>query len=880
MTSQLPLILVIDDLLGRRVSGQRNMERAIACAQFRLRDVTGDAQNQDAAQRIENPVAEVVFCRGQTPVRAETGTVVENDLDQCLRAVEAGWPLPEDGHRRWAMVLLDLCFMTGTIPGGKNGRHAGMPEGSAEDEHPLRCFGLQILEAIHRRYPALPVVMFSTIPREEVSREFARRGARAFLEKAGGSEDLCKLLEMHGLIQDKEKKIVGASLPLLLALRAARRAADGRVNLLIRGERGTGKELLAHYVHRCGNRGRTQPFVVVNSGALGEHLYGSELFGHEKGAFTGANAQRIGRIEEANGGDLFLDEIGNVLAQMQAALLRVLENRVVTRVGSNKGTEIDVRFLSATNKDVEDCDEFRDDLLDRLREGGTLVLPPLRDRREDIPLLVEPFVREAERSRGAMRREITLAALEKLMAYHWPGNIRQLRSCLLQAVIDFGDVEHLEDFHLNLPTTTTSSAQGLTSTRPLADERVGDAASLSERLGDYELLQEIGQGNNGVVYKARQMSLDRIVAVKSIASGRRTTTQDIRRFRIEARTAARLDHPCIVPIYDFDSNNGQHFFVMGYVEGTNLEEKTSKGPLRPRCAAELVRKLAEAVHYAHERGVVHRDLKPANILLDDNGEPRISDFGLAKCLDVQSGLSSTGQIIGTPCYMPPEQAEGRHAEVGPAADVYSLGAVLYYLMTWRPPFAAADIGEVLRQVRKDHPIPPRQFDPSIDRNLQAVCLKCMEKDVPTRYASAKDLARDLQRWLRGEDVEASGEHCIDSYLVHSVLLREFANFNGASSNGRLHRVTSAASAIILGHLDRAIAHIERGEGTFSITALYRLLTGKSEKANTCKSHLARLFLLNPDHASQEIHLSPRLALLAREVANRNSEVRKLLDTTA
>jgi serine/threonine protein kinase len=283
------------------------------------------------------------------------------------------------------------------------------------------------------------------------------------------------------------------------------------------------------------------------------------------------------------------------------------------------------------------------------------------------------------------------------------------------------------------------------------------AAQISDRLrdfGDYELLEEIARGGMGVVYKARQRSLNRIVAVKMILAGQLASPQEIQRFVTEAEAAAQLDHSNIVPIYEVGQRDGQHFFSMAFVEGSSLAERIDDGPLPPHEAAVLMKTVADAVHYAHEQGIIHRDLKPANLLLDKTGQPRITDFGLAKRLDVASGLTATGEVMGTPSYMPPEQAGGRISEIGAYSDVYSLGAILYHLLTGRPPFEGANVVDTIRQVSEEDPVPPRQLNAAVERDLESICMKCLQKKPSRRYQSAAELEEDLGRYLERETVQA------------------------------------------------------------------------------------------------------------------------------
>jgi hypothetical protein len=334
----LPRLLVIDDLFGRAMVGVRNPDRENLCAHFLWRDVTGDAASQASRQTVLKPVADAVFCRGQIPRVAGVGSVVDNDLPGALGVVAEGWlGALRHGTAPWAMVLLDLCFYTGRVTEESHRRTPGMPEGRPGDDDPRRYFGLTLLEAIHREFPELPVLILSSKPRDEVSLEFSRRGALGFIARDDlrGPEILQDALWQHGLIPDPSADLVGTSLPVLLALREARRASAHRSNLLIRGERGTGKELLAGYVHRVSERDATQParpFVVVNSAVLRTDLFSSELFGIEPKTATGVDG-KIGLVEAADGGDLFMDEIADMPPEAQASALRVLQDRQITLAG-------------------------------------------------------------------------------------------------------------------------------------------------------------------------------------------------------------------------------------------------------------------------------------------------------------------------------------------------------------------------------------------------------------------------------------------------------------------------------------------------------------------------------------------------------------------
>jgi TolB-like protein/Tfp pilus assembly protein PilF len=280
------------------------------------------------------------------------------------------------------------------------------------------------------------------------------------------------------------------------------------------------------------------------------------------------------------------------------------------------------------------------------------------------------------------------------------------------------------------------------------------AAELLGELGDYELLEEVGRGGQGVVFRARQKSLNRTVALKVISLGQWASKAHLKRFRLEAEAAARLEHPGIVPIHEVGERDGSCYFSMKFVEGGQLDEVARREPMPIRRAMELIAKIARIVHYAHEHGILHRDIKPGNILLDAKGEPHLTDFGLARLVESESSVTQTLDVLGTPSYMAPEQAVGNNSAITSVTDVYGLGAVLYQLLTGQPPFAGGTTYETIRLLLNTEPRLPRLLNPKIDRDLSTICLKCLEKDPKRRYPSALALAEDLGRWLKHEPIRA------------------------------------------------------------------------------------------------------------------------------
>jgi tRNA A-37 threonylcarbamoyl transferase component Bud32 len=355
-------------------------------------------------------------------------------------------------------------------------------------------------------------------------------------------------------------------------------------------------------------------------------------------------------------------------------------------------------------------------------------VPPSDSQHDPLDAVIADYVQQVEA--GAVPDR------EALLARH-PDVAQRLRAF-------FADYDRLDrqaaDLHL-------SGDPGRTVAGP---EQPGKLPRV-RYFGDYELLEEIARGGMGVVYKARQTSLNRIVALKMILSGQFAAPEEVQRFRSEAEAAANLDHPQIVPIYEVGEHEGQHYFSMKLIDGGSLTGHSL--PMPQRQAAELLATVARAVHHAHQRGILHRDLKPGNILLDAQGRPHVTDFGLAKRVADDRGQTRTGSIVGTASYMPPEQARSEKT-LTTAIDTYSLGAILYELLTGRPPFRAASQLDTILLVLEREPELPRQIRPQVDRDLETICLKCLEKEASKRYGSAEGLAEDLERWLRDEPIMA------------------------------------------------------------------------------------------------------------------------------
>ena len=352
---------------------------------------------------------------------------------------------------------------------------------------------------------------------------------------------------------------------------------------------------------------------------------------------------------------------------------------------------------------------------------------------------------------------------ERLLAAH-PEHADELRSYFNAEAELAARAPRPSSLHDEPTLISASSEHGVSTRREDENEMIS-------YFGDYELLDELARGGMGVVYKVRQVSVNRTVALKMILSGKFASAAEVQRFRIEAESAANLDHPNIVPIYEVGDHQGQHYFSMKLIDGPSLAavlQQESGQAILPDTAAtvnwrrrllpderlqrhvKMMIKVGRAVHYAHQRGIVHRDLKPANILVDADGQPHVTDFGLARRTTGESHLTETGVIVGTPAYMAPEQAAGRKDSATTAADIYSLGAMLYELLTRRPPFRGETPLDTLRQVLEQEPVRPGKLNARVDSDLEAICLKCLEKKPEQRYSSAAALADDLENWLAGE----------------------------------------------------------------------------------------------------------------------------------
>ncbi len=355
--------------------------------------------------------------------------------------------------------------------------------------------------------------------------------------------------------------------------------------------------------------------------------------------------------------------------------------------------------------------------------------------------------------------------------------------------------------------------------RHWADRSAGSLISF----GEYDLIQELGRGGMGIVFKARQRSLDRIVCVKMMLMAELAEVNEFKRFRAEAMAIARLNHPGIVAIHEVGQHNGTPYYAMEYVEGLPLSEHVTETPLSPSVAAEYVLQLADAIHVAHQSGIVHRDLKPSNVLVDEQSRTHITDFGLAKHLEADEDLTVTGQVLGTPSYMSPEQASARRGEIGRAVDIYALGAILYALLTGRPPHRGEGALETVRRVIADTPVFPRVLNQRIPADLETICMKCLEKAPSARYPTAEELADDLRRFLAGEPIRARrigvvaratrwiGRHPATTLSAVSLILLLVASAVGLTEHNRQLASLNARLEKTVHRLDNTLVQAQQNE---------------------------------------------------------------------
>jgi WD40 repeat protein/serine/threonine protein kinase len=410
---------------------------------------------------------------------------------------------------------------------------------------------------------------------------------------------------------------------------------------------------------------------------------------------------------------------------------------------------------------TNDTDRLIDTVCDRFEAAWQGATPPqMEDFLADVAAeQVEPLMRELLRVEIQVLGQMGQPLKVRPYYERFPDQIVLIDECFKNVINAMAPAE--SDQNTVVSATESAGPEADTHAPPIQGTllgsdalKVGGASLVGKLFGDYELLAEIARGGMGVVYKARQRSLNRTVALKMILTGELASEEEVARFHTEAESAAGLKHPNIVNIHDVGVEAGHHFFSMDYIEGRNLEELILENPLPARQAASYLLEIAEAIEYAHQQGILHRDLKPSNILIDHTGAPQITDFGLAKQLQKDGQLTGTGQLLGTPAYMPPEQAAGERELFAPAMDVYSLGAILYELITGRPPFRAESTLELVIQVLELDPIAPRLMNPNIPRDLETICLKCLAKDPQRRYTSAAALAADLDRWLNNQPIHA------------------------------------------------------------------------------------------------------------------------------
>lgn len=458
------------------------------------------------------------------------------------------------------------------------------------------------------------------------------------------------------------------------------------------------------------------------------------------------------------------------------------------------------------------------------------------------------------------------------------------------------DTADQSDTHDGPPKIINSTQAYLRQEKPV--KLAGSTSEFSSfQIGRYLVLEEIARGGMGVVYKAEDRQLGRIVAIKLIKAGELATKDAISRFYVEAQAAGNLEHPGIVQVFEVGQQGHEHYLAMAYIDGQSLWQRVKEGPLKPRDAARLIQQIADAIQHAHNKGIIHRDLKPHNILLTKTGQPKVTDFGLAKRPESDSNLTATGQVMGTPSFMPPEQAQGRTNEIGQLADVYSLGATFYCLLTGRPPFQAATVVETMKQVIEQEPVSPRLLNPTVDKDLETLCLKCLEKNPQNRLGSAQALADELGRYLRGEPIRSRpvsqvargyrwvrrnplATGLIVSLLIGISALGITMMLLKQASNSQLNSALRERLQKLIDEPELTATYLELGENL--IAQIESVSPGNSRGledrlwgafANTIEKNLKRAQI-----APQELEqYATPVELLSRREAKRAKELQELLD---
>jgi serine/threonine protein kinase len=443
--------------------------------------------------------------------------------------------------------------------------------------------------------------------------------------------------------------------------------------------------------------------------------------------------------------EAFVRKAGDLPPTQLLAVLRV-DQHEQWRAGERPSAEV---YLQAFPQ-LLDCPEtFRliyDEILLRQEQGELIALDEYYRR---FPPFAEYLWEQFQQQRPPTSEESLrwLASRNNFESNALPGADLESRP-IDQAPLSIPPPTPQSDDVMGHPSTLEAQSKVASAAKQIA------GPATWPKIPEYNVLAELGRGGMGVVYKARHRELNRLVALKMIRAGVPIEEAEIGRFRAEGKALGKLQHGNIVQIFEVGEYEGNPYFAVEFIEGGDLAGKLRVQLPQPQRAASIMQMLADAIHYAHQQGIIHRDLKPANVLLAADGTPKIADFGLAKRLDASKRRTASGAIFGTPYYMAPEQAEGLTHEVGPTADIYALGAMLYEMLAGRPPFRAATVLETLELVRLTDPVSPRLLQPGMPRDLETICLKCLEKDPKRRYASGAELAADLGRYLHGEPIHA------------------------------------------------------------------------------------------------------------------------------